>query len=155
MIDSNVFMKAALEEAEKAFAQNEVPVGAIIVNRKTNEIIARGHNIVEQEHNPLLHAEIVVINEACRITGSKNLSEYDMYVSLEPCNMCSTAISLAKFGNLFYGASDQKQGSIENNTRFFTNKSCFHRPIIYPGLSAEASIKIMQSFFRKIRSNSL
>ena len=71
MIDSNVFMKAALEEAKKAFAQNEVPVGAIIVNRKTNEIIARGHNIVEQEHNPLLHAEIVVINEACRITGGK------------------------------------------------------------------------------------
>ena len=155
MIDSNIFMQVALEEATKAYAKNEIPVGAVIVNNKTKEIVSRGHNIVEQENNPLLHAEMVAINKACKIIGSKNLSEYDIYVSLEPCNMCSTAISFARFGNLFYSASDKKQGFVENNTRFFTNKGCFHRPQIYYGMYSELSEKIMKNFFSKIRNNSL
>jgi tRNA(adenine34) deaminase len=155
MMHNNVFMQAALDEAAIAFAENEVPVGAVIVNRATKQILSRGHNIVEQKHNPLLHAEIIAINQACTVTGSKNLSEYDIYVTLEPCNMCSSAISFAKLGNLFYGASDTKHGAVENNTRFFTSASCFHRPEIYPGLYYELSASIMKKFFRKIRSNSL
>jgi len=155
MIDTSVFMQAALEEAKQAFVENEIPVGAVIVNRVTKEIISKGHNIVEQENNPLLHAEIVAINNACKFVNSKNLSDYDIYVSLEPCAMCSAAISFAKFGNLFYAASDQKQGAVENNTRFFANKSCFHRPEIYSGISSEFSVHILKSFFSKIRKDKL
>jgi tRNA(adenine34) deaminase len=148
-------MQAALEEAERAFVENEVPVGAVIVNRSKKQIISRGHNIVEQKNNPLFHAEIIAINKACELTGSKNLSEYDIYVTLEPCNMCSAAISFAKLRNLFYGAPDKKHGAVESNTRFFTDASCFHRPEIYPGLSVEFSAAIMRKFFRKIRGDSL
>lgn len=152
---NTTFMDKAIFLAKKAYKINEVPVGAVIVNKLTNEIIAANHNLVEKEHNPLFHAEILVINEACKILKSKNLSDYDIYVSLEPCAMCASAISHARLGRLFYASADAKQGAVENNIRFFTTNSCFHRPEIYNNLSGEFSARLIKSFFRKIRKNSL
>ncbi|XVN43625.1 MAG: nucleoside deaminase [Candidatus Rickettsia vulgarisii] len=144
-------MQEALKEAQIAYDQNEVPVGVVIVDRESNKIIARSHNIVEQQSNSLLHAEIVAINQACKILSQKYLVGYDMYVTLEPCMMCSTAISFSKIFRLFYAASDPKQGGIEHGGSFFCSKSCFHRPEIYNGILAEHSERLMKNFFKKIR----
>lgn len=149
---NNFFMQGALKQAQIAFDQREVPVGAVIVNRATNKIIVKTHNIVEQQGNPLLHAEIVAINQACKIVSQKSLDGYDMYVTLEPCMMCATAISFSRISRLFYAASDPKQGGVEHGGHFFSSKSCFHRPEIYSGILADHSEKLIKDFFKKIRS---
>ncbi|WP_341752338.1 MULTISPECIES: nucleoside deaminase [unclassified Candidatus Tisiphia] len=145
-------MEEALKQAQFALNENEIPVGAVIVNRISNKVIAKAHNIVEQTKNPLLHAEIVAINQSCQILSSKNLSDCDMYVTLEPCTMCAAAISFARIGRLFYAANDPKQGGVENGGRFFNSKSCFYHPEIYSGFSAEISENLMKEFFKKVRS---
>ncbi len=152
---TTLFMQEAINEALKAFEENEVPVGAVIVNNSTNEIVARAYNLIEQKNNPVMHAEIIAINQACMTLGTKKLSHCDIYVSLEPCTMCASAISFAKIGRLFYAASDPKQGAVEHGVRFFTSNTCLYRPEIYQGHMAEFSKKLMKSFFSKIRKDSL
>lgn len=149
------FMKVAISEATKAFNKNEIPVGAVIVNRFDNKMIAKAHNLTEQKNNFTMHAEVIAINKACKILNVKSLSHCDIYISLEPCAMCSCAISLARIGRLFYAASDTKQGAVENGVRFFTSSNCFHRPEIYQGHMEEFSADLMKSFFSKIRKYSL
>ncbi|WP_341764694.1 nucleoside deaminase [Candidatus Tisiphia endosymbiont of Beris chalybata] len=144
-------MEEALKQAQIAFNKNEVPVGAILVDRISHKVIVRTHNMVEQARNSLLHAEIVAINQACQLLSSKNLSQYDMYVTLEPCTMCAAAIALARIGRLFYAATDSQRGGIETRERFFNSKACFHHPEIYSGFSADISQKLIQNFFQKIR----
>ena len=148
----NQHMSRALENALYAQANGEVPVGAVIVERETDEVVATGYNKVEVENNPLKHAEIVAIEEACRKIKSKNLSDYDLYVTLEPCTMCAGAIAHAKIGRVFYGASDQKGGAIENGVRFFTADTCMHRPEIYEGILAEESSDMLKLFFENLRN---
>ncbi len=148
-------MQEAIGQAQKAFEENEVPVGAVIVERTSCQIIARAHNKVEQGGNALLHAEMIAINIACAHLGSKNLSNCDIYVSLEPCSMCSGAISLARISRLFYAASDLKHGAVENGVRFFNSSCCFHRPEIYNGILSQLSVSIIKNFFSKIRKDSL
>lgn len=147
----NRFMLIALEEAKKAVIASEVPVGAVIVRREDGEVIALGHNQVENKQNPTMHAEMLVINEACKKLQVKNLSEYDLYVTLEPCAMCACAISHARLGRLFYGASEPKTGAVESGVRFFTSSNCHHRPEIYPGMMAEESRQLLQDFFKNLR----
>lgn len=147
------WMEVALDQARIAFSKGEIPVGAVIVDSKNHQVIVSGHNLVEQMNNPTLHAEMVVINQACQILCSKNLSNCDLYVTLEPCAMCAAAISFARIKRIFYATDDQKQGSVENGGRFFASKHCFHRPEIYSGFSAEASAKLMRNFFAQARLN--
>src|SRR5690242_7729785 len=97
---NHFFMEEAFKEAEAAFKEDEIPVGSIIVNKLSGEIIARAHNIIEQERNPILHAEIVAINQACQVLASKNLRECDIYITLEPCSMCAAAIAFARIGRV-------------------------------------------------------
>ena len=149
--DSNN-MKIALENALYAQVSGEVPVGAVIVERSSGQIISAGYNQVETENNPLKHAEIIAIDSACKALRSKNLSEYDLYVTLEPCAMCSAAISHARIGRLFYGASDPKQGAVENGVRFFTQSTCMHRPEVYDGIMAEESRGLIRAFFEHLRN---
>ena len=144
-------MKQALEQAKIAFDKNEVPVGAVIVDRLNRKIIASGYNKSEEANNALYHAEIIAINEACKIISSKNLSDYDIYVTLEPCTMCAAAIAHSRLKCLFYGATDPKQGAIESNLRFFNSKACFHRPEIYGNILAEDSSLLMKEFFKRMR----
>ena len=143
-------MRQALEQALYAASSNEVPVGAVIVHRLNKEVIAKSHNKIETERNPTAHAELLAINAACKLLGNKNLAEYDLYVTLEPCAMCAAAIAHSRIGRVFYGASDYKMGAIENGVRFFTSHTCHHHPEIYLGIMAEESEKLLKDFFKKL-----
>jgi cytosine deaminase len=94
---------------------------------------------------------MIAIEAACKLLKSKNLSNYDLYVTLEPCTMCAAAISYARIGRLFYGAYDTKQGAVENGVRFFTQESCMHRPEIYDNIMAEESSNVLKRFFETLR----
>ena len=144
-------MLLALNEAKKADKEGEVPVGCVIIERTSKKIISKSHNLVQQQNNANLHAEIIAINEACKQIKDKNLQNYDIYVTLEPCTMCASAISNARLGRLYYGASDIKQGAVENGVRFFTSSSCLHKPEIYPDIEKASSEKLMKDFFQKLR----
>lgn len=147
------YMQLAINEAQKAFDEQEVPVGCVIVQKDTGRLIAAGRNQMEKYRNPNAHAEMLAINEACMKIGSKNLSGYDIYVTVEPCTMCASAISNTRFGRLYYGASDEKHGAVEHNVRFFASGACFHRPEVYHGIKSRESIKLMQDFFKGLRNN--
>lgn len=135
------FMQAAMEEARKAMAIDEVPIGAVIV--WNNEIIARAHNRVEEFYDPTAHAEMLAIQEACEKLGAPRIPECEIYVTLEPCAMCATAISFARLKRLYYGAADPKMGGIH----VFSTPSCHHRPEIYDGINATESLELIKSFF--------
>lgn len=147
----NQHMRSALENALYAQVNNEVPVGAVIVMRSTDKVISTGHNRVETEENPTKHAEMIAIEAACKVLQSKNLSECDMYVTLEPCTMCAAAISYARIGRLFYAAKDPKQGAVEHGARFFTQETCMHRPEIYDGIMSEEAGQMIKEFFENLR----
>ena len=143
------FMKLAIKEAKKAFDLNEIPVGAIIV--RNNEIIAKAYNLKEQKQNPLLHAEIIAINEACSLVNNWRLTDCDMYVTLEPCVMCAGAILNARIKNLYFGAYDFKYGACFSNDNIFkTNKELSHTTV-YGGIMEEEFKKILSDFFIKTR----
>lgn len=147
------YMLAAIDQAKLALEKAEVPVGCVIVY--DNQIIVRSHNLVEENNLSIAHAEIIAITEASKIIGNKNLSSCDIYVTLEPCAMCSSAIAHSRIRRLFYGASDVKHGAVENGIRFFNTDSCFHKPEIYPGIEAETTRGIIQNFFKKLRKNKI
>ena len=144
-------MIIALEHALYAHVSGEVPVGAVIVQRSSGQIISSGYNQVETDNNPLRHAEIIAIETACKELKTKNLSECDLYVTLEPCAMCAAAISYSRIGRLFYGVSDVKQGAVEHGARFFTQATCMHRPEVYDGIMAEESRELIRTFFERLR----
>lgn len=146
-----MFMTYALRQAKEAFHRGEVPVGAVIVNRKNNTIIATGHNLVESTSNITAHAEIVAIQHACTILKCKYLYGYDIYVNLEPCVMCAAAISSAKIDRIFFGAYDLKFGAIENGVRLFYHMPVYYRPEVYGGIMELESKSLMQAFFRTLR----
>ncbi len=145
-------MQEALKQARLALDKQEIPVGAVIVDRLNKQIITATHNLVQEQHNPLSHAEIIAINEACRILGTKNLADYDIYVTLEPCAMCAGAIAHSRLKRLFYGAFDRKHGAIASNLRYFNSNACFHRPEIYENILATDSELLIKNFFRSLRS---
>ena len=139
-------MKQVLNLAARAGAAADVPIGAVIV--RDGKIIARGENLVQRKQNPTLHAEIVAINRACRKLGTKFLDDCDIYVSLEPCAMCATAISFARIRNIYFAATDDKGGGITANARVFENdKHLWHPNIIQMPEYADASAKLLREFF--------
>jgi tRNA(Arg) A34 adenosine deaminase TadA len=145
-------MNIALDYAKKAIFKNEIPVAAIIVD-EFGEIIAKAHNQTIKYNNPLKHAEIIVIEKALKkIPKQQNrLENCDMYVTLEPCSMCATAISYARIKRLYYATSDEKGGGVENGAKIFYHKTCNHRPEIISGILAEESQKLLKSFFSQKR----
>lgn len=142
-------MAEALKEARKAFDQNEVPIGAIIV--ENGKIIARAHNSNLTDKDPSAHAEIAALRQAALAKNSSRLDGCDIYITLEPCAMCAAAISLAKIRRVYYAAADKKFGAVENGVKFFQNSSCFHAPEAYSEISREESVKMLQDFFQKRR----
>jgi tRNA(Arg) A34 adenosine deaminase TadA len=145
----NNFMEEALKQAKIAFEKDEVPVGAVIV--ENGKIIAASHNQNLILKDPTAHAEILVIRKAANIKDSARLDGCDLYVTLEPCAMCASAIALARIRRVYYAASDIKFGGVENGVRIFSSTSCHHKPEIYSGISEEESKELMQSFFRNKR----
>lgn len=143
-------MKQALISARRAAEHGDVPIGAVIVH--DGKIIARGENKVQQKQNPTLHAEIVAINRACKKLGRKFLDECDIYVSLEPCAMCATAISFARMRHIYFAATDEKGGGITTNARIFDTDRHLWRPGItqVPDHAAE-SAQMLRDFFKARR----
>lgn len=144
------FMKQALISARRAAEHGDVPIGAVIVH--DGKIIARGENKVQQKQNPTLHAEIVAINRACKKLGRKFLDECDIYVSLEPCAMCATAISFARMRHIYFAATDEKGGGITTNARIFDTDRHLWRPGVtqIPDHAAE-SAQMLRDFFKQRR----
>lgn len=139
-------MNQAFVCAQRAFSHDDVPIGAVIVHN--NKIIARGENQVQQKKNPTLHAEIVAINRACKKLGTKFLDECDIYVTLEPCAMCATAISFARIRNIYFAASDPKGGGITSNTRIFeTDRHLWHPKVHQMTEYASESADLLKAFF--------
>ena len=143
-------MKQALILARRAASHDDVPIGAVIV--RDGKIIARGENRVQQSQNPTLHAEIVAINRACRKLGQKFLDSCDIYVSLEPCAMCATAISFARIRHIYFAATDEKGGGITANARVFdSDRHLWHPEITQMPEYATESAEMLREFFRHRR----
>lgn len=142
-------MQIALTEAEAAAARGEIPVGAVLL--RGGEVIAQAGNRTRELHDPTAHAEVLVIREACRLLGQERLSGCDLYVTLEPCPMCAAAISNARIGRLYYGASDPKSGGIGQGPRVFSHPQCHHVPEVYDGIDEARSGALLAEFFAKLR----
>lgn len=145
------FMNQAILCAQRAFTHDDVPIGAVIV--RDGKIIARGENQVQLKQNPTLHAEIVAINRACKKLGTKFLDDCDIYVSLEPCAMCATAISFARIKNIYFAATDEKGGGITSNSRIYETDQHLWKPGVHQiSEHADESAQMLRDFFH-IRRN--
>lgn len=141
-------MGAALEEARKAAALGEVPVGAVVA--KDGEIISAAHNTRETEKNALHHAELLAIDAACKKLGGWRLWECELFVTLEPCPMCAGAILNARIPKVFYGARDSTFGACGGVTNLFMEQFP-HRPALVGGILAEDCQAVLAEFFEKLR----
>lgn len=144
-------MDRALAEARAAAEAGEVPVGAVLVDGATGEIVAAAHNRVERDHDPTAHAEMLAIRAAARRLGAKRLEGLDMYVTLEPCPMCAQAIAFARLRRLYWAASDPKAGGVENGPRIFAQPGCNHSPELYGGIGEAAAAAMLRDFFKARR----
>lgn len=140
------FMKQAFILATRAQSHDDVPIGAVIV--RDGKIIARGENQVQYKKNPTLHAEIVAINRACKKLGTKFLDDCDIYVTLEPCAMCASAISFARIKNVYFAATDEKGGGITSNARIYETDRHLWRPSVHQVPEyADESAQMLRDFF--------
>ena len=144
-------MKLALEEAKTAYDREEVPIGAIIVDPATGNIIARASNRTRELSDPTAHAEILAIREACDKAGAQRIPELDLYVTLEPCTMCAGAISFARIRRIIIGATDPKGGGILHGSKFYDQPTCHHRPEVTSGIMEEECGQILRDFFKDKR----
>ncbi len=145
------YMITALKEAQKAYEEDEVPIGAVLVDPLTGKIVSRAHNKTEHGQDVTAHAEIAVLRKACKKLKTKRLWGLDLYVTLEPCSMCATAISFARIRRLIYAADDVKGGAVKNGIKFFQSNICHHKPEIISGIFAQESSLLLKSFFRQKR----
>ncbi|WP_105110704.1 tRNA adenosine(34) deaminase TadA [Streptococcus suis] len=144
------FMRAALEEAEKSLAKDEIPIGCVIV--KDGSIIGRGHNAREELNQAIMHAEIMAIQEANRFEGNWRLLDTTLFVTIEPCVMCSGAIGLARIPQVIYGAPNQKFGAAGSLYDVLRDTRLNHRVEVESGILEDDCAKIMQDFFRQRRA---
>lgn len=143
-------MDLALREAERAADRGEVPVGAVIVSAD-REVLAQAGNRTIELSDPTAHAEILAIREACRAMGRERLEDCDLYVTLEPCAMCATAISYARIRRLYFGAGDEKMGGVEHGPRIYAQPTCHHAPEVYGGISESRAAELLRAFFKQRR----
>ncbi|MBO9474915.1 nucleoside deaminase [Shimia sp. R10_1] len=139
-------MDLALAEARAAATRGEVPVGAVVVG-PDGQVLAKAGNRTREDHDPTAHAEILAMRAACVALGSERLVGCDLYVTLEPCPMCASAISQARIARLYYGASDPKSGGVAQGPRVFAHPQCHHIPEIYDGLAAAECEALLKDFF--------
>lgn len=139
-------MDLALEEARAAAARGEVPVGAVIVG-PDGEVLASAGNRTREDLDPTAHAEVLAMRAACAKIGSERLVGCDLYVTLEPCPMCASAISQARIARVYYGAADPKSGGVAQGPRVFAHPQSHHVPEVYDGLAAEECEALLKAFF--------
>ena len=142
-------MKEALKEAEKAFEQEEVPVGAVIV--KDGKIIARAHNVKEQKNDATCHAEILAIKKACKKLNSWRLIDCDMYVTLEPCSMCAGALINSRIKKLYIGTADEKTGACGSVLNLLEDYKFNHKIETHKYILKDECEKILKDFFKFLR----
>jgi len=144
-------MRIALQAAQAAAAAGETPVGAVVFDPATGEVMAIGANAPIGSHDPTAHAEIVALREAARKLGNYRLTNLSLAVTLEPCAMCAGAISHARIGRLVYGAADPKGGGVAHGARVFDQPTCHWRPDVTAGVMADESAALLRGFFQARR----
>lgn len=145
------YMKIALDEARLAAARGEVPIGAVLVDGISGDVIARAGNRCEEDHDVTAHAEILVLRQAGNLRNSSRLIDCDLYVTLEPCTMCATAISFARVRRLYFGAYDPKGGGVDHGACFYNQPTCHHKPEVYGGLRESECGGLLKTFFENLR----
>jgi tRNA(adenine34) deaminase len=143
------YMKEAIKEARKAEEFAEVPIGAVIVME--GKIISRGHNLRETEQTAIAHAELLAIDRACKASGSWRLENATLYVTLEPCPMCSGAIILSRVKRVVYGAADPKGGCAGTFMNLLQDERFNHQSEVTSGVLAEECGQLLSNFFRSLR----
>jgi tRNA(Arg) A34 adenosine deaminase TadA len=143
-------MKLALAEAEAAAARGDVPVGAVLVDVEGRVLAAAGNRVVAVR-DPTAHAEMLVLRAGAARVVAARLAECDLYVTLEPCAMCTAAIALARLRRLYFGAYDPKGGAVEHGPRLFDQPTTHHRPEIYGGIEEGRAGELLRAFFRARR----
>lgn len=145
-------MRVALEEAQRALATGDVPIGAVVVD-PDGEVLATGRNIREADHDPTGHAEVVALRKAARLRGEWRLSGCTLVVTLEPCTMCAGAAVLARVDRVVYGAYDAKAGAVGSLWDVVRDRRLNHRPEVVAGVLAEESTSLLDRFFADQRSS--
>lgn len=146
------FMARAMQLAKEAAATGEVPVGAVVVDPSTGQIIGEGRNGPIGQHDPTAHAEIIAIRAACAVVENYRLPTLELYVTLEPCAMCAGAISFARIGKVIFAAEDPKGGAIKHGPKFFEQSTCHWRPEWEQDeLHMEEAGDILKAFFKARR----
>lgn len=145
-MDFKSHMDDALHEARAAAALGEVPVGAVLLD-PAGRVVARAGNRTRAMCDPTAHAEILSIRAACAEAGSERLPGYVLYVTLEPCAMCATAIAAARIARVYYGAADPKSGGVAHGARVFTHPQCHHVPEVFDGIAAAEAEDLLKAFF--------
>ncbi len=145
-------MRIALELAQAAAAAGEVPVGAVVFDPATGEVLGRGANGPVGAHDPTAHAEVLALREAAIRVGNYRLTGLAMAVTLEPCAMCAGAISHARIGRLVWGADDPKGGGVLHGARVFDHPTCHWRPELQGGVMAEEGAALLRAFFKSRRA---
>ncbi|MCT2160448.1 tRNA adenosine(34) deaminase TadA [Granulicatella adiacens] len=147
--EKEFFMREALKEAQKAYDQAEVPIGAVVV--LNGEIIGRGHNLREKEQDATLHAEIKAIRQANQHLGSWRLEDCELFVTLEPCPMCSGAMILARMKRVVFGAFDPKAGTAGTFMNLLQDSRFNHQVEVEQGVLEDECKEILQQFFKGLR----
>lgn len=143
------YMRLALKEAKIAFAQGEVPIGAVVVHK--GEVIAKAHNEKELRQDPTAHAEVLAVQRATQALGVWRLSEATLYVTLEPCPMCAGSLVQARLKTLVFGVADLKGGAVGSVTNVLDVNRWNHRVEVVAGVLEEECAQILKDFFRKLR----
>ena len=149
MEKTNKFMLEAIKEAKKAELLDEVPIGCVIV--KDNKIISRGHNIRESKNNPIGHAEIIAITKASKKLNSWRLNDCELYVTIEPCIMCSGAIIQSRIKAVYYGAKDYKGGAFGSSIDVLKAENINHHPEIVSGVLEKECSELISRYFKSKR----
>ncbi len=150
MRDHEFWMKAALKEAQRAFDEDEIPVGAVVVH--DGKLIGKGHNQIEQLQDPTAHAEMIAITAAATALQSRRLENCALYVTLEPCPMCAGAIVMARIPTLVFGAFDPKAGASGTLYTITEDKRLNHRCHVVSGICDRESESLLKSFFGRVRT---
>ena len=145
------YMRIALNEAKKAALVDEVPIGCVII--KDGKIISKGHNVRETKNDPCGHAEIIAIRKAAKKLGDWQLVDCELFVTLEPCIMCSGAIIQSRIAGIFFGARDFKGGAAGSSIDVFKADNINHHPSITSGVLEEECSRIIKDFFKAKRKN--
>lgn len=144
-------MRLALAQAQLAAAQDEVPIGAVLVHAESRQVVACAYNRTIALSDPTAHAEVLAIRAACQTAGAQRIPDHDLYVTLEPCPLCAAAISFARIRRVVYGADDPKSGGLTVGPCLYNHSQLHHKPQVIGGVLAAESAALLQDFFRARR----